>query len=260
MIDWEDKILGLKQQTLTLTAQSNSFLINIYDQSSSSIGQRYLKLVSPYFIQKTQQYDINALKQDYRINTVFRNKYFHFVKKVLQQQQKLANQTVSQTTDLMSNIYRETLHCVIGRQLNDVDEANIKRKIAIPWTHDGIHYETRISKNTNKLFKQTQDILIDGVRKGENPITTRKKIARRFEVQKHQAQRTIRTEGIAYFNDALYTTFVQIGATRYKVMGAAECGMYCPSGEIFDMSQWSEGLTAPPFHPDCQCYVVPLFD
>ena len=257
--NWGDRILRLKENAFIEVYRTNASLIKVYSQISKKIVGQYQEMLSPFLLQDSRTYNKEAIKQAYRVNNEFRRQYNRFIKYFVQNQRDLASITSRQTRNLVLKIQEQTYSGMMSRPLNELDIVKCKQRISIPWTRDGIKYNSRIARNTNKLEAQAQSILLNGVLKGENPNTMVKKIARRIEVQKHQGQRLIRTEGIAYFNDALYVSFVELGATHYRVMGAAECGMYCPAGEIFKIEQWDEGNTAPPFHPDCQCYVVPLF-
>ena len=57
---------------------------------------------------------------------------------------------------------------------------------------------------------------------------------------------------------------VRLGVERYKIVASFDqdtcelCGAM--DGQVFKMSEYQAGLTAPPFHPWCRCCTAPYFE
>ena len=69
----------------------------------------------------------------------------------------------------------------------------------------------------------------------------------------------------AYFSSAAQKEcFNELGVERYEIVGTFDKHM-CPicgrfNGKVLDMKEFKEGITAPPFHPNCRCCTAPYFD
>lgn len=69
----------------------------------------------------------------------------------------------------------------------------------------------------------------------------------------------------AYFSSAAQKEcFNELGVERYEIVGTFDKHM-CPicgrlDGKVLDMKEFKEGITAPPFHPNCRCCTAPYFE
>lgn len=69
----------------------------------------------------------------------------------------------------------------------------------------------------------------------------------------------------AYFSSAAQKEcFNELGVERYEIVGTFDKHM-CPicgrfNGKVLDMKEFKEGITAPPFHPNCRCCTAPYFE
>lgn len=259
-MNWKNVIQRSRAKVMYTLSQKDKEIVQIHNQATAAFVNKYTTLLSPFLLQNSQKYNLEKIKRDFRINPAFRRQFREFSLDIMQQQEYLAEQTQRQTKNLMAIVYEQAVFDIRGNALSPLEKVIFNQKVEKPWLRDGLTYKDRINKNTQKIKAQMQSVLWEGLSQGENPEITKKKISRRFEVQKHQAETLLRTEGVAYFNDGLYKAFYDIGATGYQVLGVGECLEWCPVGEKYKMSQWDEGTTAPPFHPNCQCYIIPLFD
>lgn len=72
------------------------------------------------------------------------------------------------------------------------------------------------------------------------------------------------TESAFFSAEAQKDCFNDLGVEKYQVLGTLDsstcsnCGSY--DSQVFDMKDYKEGVTAPPFHPWCRCTTIPYFE
>lgn len=99
---------------------------------------------------------------------------------------------------------------------------------------------------------------------GNSPERAIKEISERFRVSKHNAGRLVMTESAYFSSAAQKECFNELGVERYEIVGTFDKHM-CPicgrfDGKVLDMKEFKEGITAPPFHPNCTCCTAPYFE
>ncbi len=99
---------------------------------------------------------------------------------------------------------------------------------------------------------------------GDSPERAIKEISERFRVSKHNAGRLVMTESSYFSSAAQKQCFNELEVERYEIVGTFDKHM-CPicgrfDGKVLDMKEFKEGITAPPFHPNCRCCTSPYFE
>lgn len=99
---------------------------------------------------------------------------------------------------------------------------------------------------------------------GDSPERAIKEISERFRVSKYNAGRLVMTESAYFSSAAQKECFNELGVERYEIVGTFDKHM-CPicgrfNGKVLDMKEFKEGITAPPFHPNCRCCTAPYFE
>ena len=99
---------------------------------------------------------------------------------------------------------------------------------------------------------------------GDSPERAIKEISERFRVSKYNAWRLVMTESAYFSSAAQKECFNELGVERYEIFGTFDKHM-CPicgrfNGKVLDMKEFKEGITAPPFHPNCRCCTAPYFE
>ncbi len=97
-------------------------------------------------------------------------------------------------------------------------------------------------------------------------------ISKRLAVSKSNAARVVMTESAHFACEARHDCYKELGVERYQVVkpdGLARpnaldrvtcevCGAM--DGQVFPMSEYQPGATAPVFHPWCRCCTIPYFE
>lgn len=152
----------------------------------------------------------------------------------------------------------------IGVTMHGVDTKRLEKVLSRPWTADGQTFTSRCWTDKNKLVDMVNKELTRMVATGAKPDRAIKNIAHEFETSKSNAARVIMTESAFFASEAQKECFSDLGVERYEVIGTFDTRMcdYCDdmNGQVFKMSEFKEGSTAPPFHPWCRCTTAPYFE
>lgn len=144
------------------------------------------------------------------------------------------------------------------------DTKTIDKVLSKPWAPDGKNFSDRIWKEKDKLVGELHANLTQMVTRGEAPDRAIKAMADRFNVSRSKAGRLVSTEAAFFSSASQRDCFNELGVDEYEILATldadtcAECvGL---DGEVHKQIGFEPGVTAPPFHPNCHCTVIPHFD
>lgn len=152
----------------------------------------------------------------------------------------------------------------VGWTMAALNEAAIKKALSRPWTADNLTFRDRCWTNKQALVNSVNTQLTQMIIRGEGPDAAIKAISHQFNVSKTKAGRLIMTEAAAFSSAAQKDCYEELGVERFKVVTTFDkdtcetCGTM--DGQVFKMSEYQVGLTAPPFHPWCRCCTAPYFE
>lgn len=152
----------------------------------------------------------------------------------------------------------------VGWTMQAINEATIAKVISRPWTVDGQTFRDRCWTNKQALVNSVNTQLTQMIIRGEAPDKAIATIAHQFQVSKGKAGRLIMTESAFFASAAQKDCYGELGVERYKIVASFDhdicelCGAM--DGQVFKMSEYQPGLTAPPFHPWCRCCTAPYFE
>lgn len=152
----------------------------------------------------------------------------------------------------------------VGINLTRLDEKKIDAAIRYPWASDGKSFSDRIWSNKERLVQKLHTELVQNLIRGESPRTAIAQIAAEMNTSKKNAGRLIMTESAAISSRAHSQCFKELGVKQYEIVATLDShtSEICREmdGRVFDLKDYEEGLTAPPFHPWCRTTTVPHFD
>lgn len=256
---WEDRALELKSSALGLAEEVEEKLVKEYEKAAKDTLKEYATLIKPWK-NEDGSYDTEGIKSAMRTDNNFRIKFSRlsshlddYLNKISKDEQILINQH-------LIAVERTTKELLLDKSWNLLNEKAIKKVIETPWTSDGINFSSRIWSNVNALKAEMQSIMLDSVMKGQNPRKTAKRIVSKFGVGANQAERLVRTETMAIYTRAAHESYQELGIEQYEILGDPDDHMCEPSGTRHYMYEFDEGHTAPPYHPNCKCCIVPVVD
>lgn len=123
-------------------------------------------------------------------------------------------------------------------------------------------FEKRIQANREKLADYLNNDIAKGIARGDSYDKLSKQICDRFDgVSRRSAYRLLYTEGTRMFNRANSEAFAEAGINQYRYCTAGD-NRVCSDckaleGNVYDISEASEGTNYPPMHPWCRCHTEP---
>lgn len=152
----------------------------------------------------------------------------------------------------------------VGWTLHALNEDAIAKVLSRPWTTDGQTFRDRVWTNKTALLNSVNQHLTQMIIRGESARKTIDALAHDMNVSKSKAGRLVMTESAYFSSAAQKDCFNALGVERYVVVATLDkdtcdiCGDM--DGKVFKMSEYEEGLTAPPFHPWCRCCTAPWYE
>lgn len=176
-------------------------------------------------------------------------------------------------TDLEDEIYTDTYYKSayeiqkgnsIAWQIPALPKELINELISKPWTTDNLTFSDRIWKNKNELNYALQTQLTQAIIKGDSLDNLIKSISKQFNVSKNKAGRLVMTESAFFSSAAQKKCFENLSVQQYEIVATLDShtSNICQEldGKVFDMKDYSVGITAPPFHVYCRSVTAPYFE
>lgn len=152
----------------------------------------------------------------------------------------------------------------VGWSMQAINEATIAKVLSRPWTTDNQTFRDRCWTNKQSLVNSVNTQLTQMIVRGDSPDKAIAAISKQFGVSRAKAGRLIMTESAYFSSAAQKDCFNTLGVEKYKVVASFDkytcdlCGAM--DGQVFKMSDYQVGVTAPPFHPWCRCCTCPYFE
>lgn len=141
----------------------------------------------------------------------------------------------------------------VAKQLRQV----LKR----PWTTDRRSFSERIWDNRARLVNSVLTELTQGIIAGRSMEDISKALEARMGAGFSNAYRLVRTETAHFAEEATYDCYRDLAVERYQILATLDdrTSEICQDmdGQVFKLSDKQEGLTYPPFHPNCRTTTVP---
>ena len=140
---------------------------------------------------------------------------------------------------------------------------SIQKAVTQKW--QGSNFSNRIWNDKVKLINTLEQTIPQGFALGQNPRKVARNIAKTMETKFSNAERLARTEMNHIENQATKDAYKETPEVlqQYKISATLDnrTSDICQNqdGKVYKMSEWEEGVTAPPFHPNCRSTTVPYF-
>lgn len=176
----------------------------------------------------------------------------------------------SAMSEFMSRLYadeRERMTYEIQRAkgtfapLAVLPEDRVQKILRRPWADDGQAFSERLWGAQNKLINVMQSDLLRGIISGQDTGTIGTSVAQRMGAARYSGVRLIQTETTRLIVESDKDTFEEMGIEQVEIVGTLDrntcdtCGGL--DGQTMKRSEALAGSTAPPFHPNCRCCIVP---
>lgn len=152
----------------------------------------------------------------------------------------------------------------VGSSFATLNDKLIEKVVNKPWLADGKNFSDRIWGNKTQLINQLHTSLSQMCITGAGPDKAISQIASKMNVSKANAGRLVMTESAYFSSTAQKECFKELDVERYEIVATLDghTSDICQEmdGKVFKMSEYEEGVTAPPFHVNCRSCTAPYFD
>ena len=187
--------------------------------------------------------------------------------------EKLYGGQIDGVQRLMKETYQSTyLHTAFEIQsafgvaftMHAINETKLTKIISKPWTVDRMTFSDKIWRDKQLLVDTLHRELTQSIARGQAPDKVISSIAKKLNTSRSNAARLVMTESAFFSASAQKETFSELNIERYEIVATLDnkTSSICQSmdGQVFKMSEYEPGITAPPFHPYCRTTTVPYFD
>ena len=145
-----------------------------------------------------------------------------------------------------------------------INDDELRQIILNPWAVDGSDFSNRIWKRRDKLVGTLRADLTRNIIAGRSNDNIIKNISSAMNVSKANAGRLVMTESAAMNSIATEKAYNRMKTEKYEILATLDLKTsdICQDmdSKIFDVKDYSVGITAPPFHPNCRTTTIPYFD
>ena len=146
---------------------------------------------------------------------------------------------------------------------NTLDDNKVRLAVTQKW--QGSNFSDRIWADKARLIDTLNTAIPQGVALGQNPRKVAQTIAKSMNTRYSNAERLARTEMSHIANESSRQAYNEVPEVlqEYKIVATLDnrTSDICQNqdGHVYKMSEWEEGITAPPFHPSCRSCTIPYF-
>ena len=182
----------------------------------------------------------------------------------------LYNSTENGLKSLLGDIYEDTYYRSIfeiqkgygvGASFSRLDTKLIDKVLSQPWAQDGSNFSSRVWSNKEELVRKLKTDFSQSLIRGESRDKIISRLSKDLEQDRKKTARLVHTETAALQNKAALDAYKELGVDKVRILGTLDsvtCSL-CGSmdGMILPRTQLEQGVTEPPFHPNCRCTTVP---
>lgn len=191
-----------------------------------------------------------------------------------QQIELLEKDKVDTLKTIASEIYEEGYYRAIyelqkgmgiGQAFSILDTKAIEKVLSKPWTIDGKTFSDRIWEDKHALLNSLQTTFTQGIISGTSPEKIVNSIVKKMGSNRSATWRLVLTESAAFASSAQYDSYKELDVEFFDVLVTLDektcetCSGHERAGPL-PISEYSVGVTAPPFHPWCRCTTIPHFN
>lgn len=186
------------------------------------------------------------------------------IEKVYAQQQQVFHDAMAEayTESFYQTVYDIQTGIQAYGSFTALNTRAIEKAVAQKWL--GENYSSRIWANKDRLTLTLDQLIPQGVALGQNPRVIGRNIAKELGVSYNNAVRLARTEFNHVANSATFDSYKECGVEQYQVLATLDnrTSEICAhmDSHIFKLSEKMEGVTYPPFHPNCRTTTIPYFE
>lgn len=180
---------------------------------------------------------------------------------ILQEVEVVSNETSNALLELLV-LTGWAVHYDVTKNLKvqALAQEQIKKELLKAWSADNMNLYERFNVNKAKLSTAVKSALIQSFRNEASVDDVVMEVSKLMGINENAAKRLVLTENAHFNTHATYLALKQAKYTHYRYI----CRLLPTSCEdcialhntVFRMEDYEAGVTAPPLHPNCLCYLV----
>lgn len=152
----------------------------------------------------------------------------------------------------------------VGASFAKLDKRQLETLLTTPWAPDGSNFSARIWGDRNKLVRELQTTLVQGLIRGDAPDKLTDAIARRMNVSREHAARLVLTESAYFSGQSTLAAYKELGVEEYQYVATLDKRTSEPcrklDGEVFPIGEAQVSVNYPPMHAHCRSTTIPHYD
>ena len=183
---------------------------------------------------------------------------------ILNEIEKVSNDTSNTLLELLV-ITGWVVYSDINKTLKiqGLAQEQLKKELLKSWAKDDLNLYDRFNSNKAKLSASVKSTLVKGFRNEMSVDDVIAEVSKTMGIGAGAAKRLVVTENSFFNTQSTYLALKQAGYTHYRYI----CRLLPTSCEdcidlhstVFPMDAYEVGVTSPPLHPHCLCYIVGEF-
>ena len=145
-------------------------------------------------------------------------------------------------------------------KIQGLAQEQLKKELLKSWSADNMTLYERFNVNKAKLSTSVKSALIQSFRNEASVDNVVGEISKLMGISENAAKRLVLTENAHFNTHSTYLALKQAGYTYYRYI----CRLLPTSCEdcialhntVFPLEVYEVGVTSPPLHPNCLCYIV----
>lgn len=162
----------------------------------------------------------------------------------------------------LKNMYVFLQFGALSGVVTHLDDNVMKTMLSYNWS--GKEFSTRIWGHQDEALKKIRSELEKSFTSGRSLKKTARALTNITDASYSRAEALVRTEANFFHGYAAHNSYVDAGVDKYEILATLDMrtSERCRNedGEIYEVTKYQPGKTAPPFHVRCRSTTVAYFD
>lgn len=248
---WEERIAQHTWEAYNVAEQKNARLIRMYRKASQDIENAIMQLAvsqkaADGVLMRTDIYDQNHLVK-------LQREILGILKHLGDDVETFASREM--LTAYQDN-YSQVMEVFGGIDFSMPDKKLFEKVINEPWR--GGNFSRRLWQNQDKLGRVLNDVLAQGLTRGQTTTEMAIKISNEMQKGFNEAHRLVRTETMHYLNESSLQAYKDAGVQEVEFWAAEDERTCEHCGALHGKKYPSDKPPILPLHPNCRCTYLPV--
>lgn len=210
--------------------------------------------------------EISSNADEVLVSDLYRyNKYYDLLNNLNAELVRLGEKEIAITELALSQLYESNSKQIrkeLGFNSNFANK-DVATAINSVWATDNKKWSERVWNGKQQLEETVKQGLVDCIVRGDSKDRLVKELMTKYNQAFNRADRLVRTELAYVQNRSTLDTYQEAGIEYYQVLTAGDdnvCSVCEDSDEAIRVDQAIPGITMPPFHPNCRCALLAVFN